>query len=258
MEQQYQLNNDYRLQMASLSATKDANLSYNDPYINPANFLQDPVNFVRDPYTSIRGNYLTKEQDHFTLKQISQVKKTQNQGTKYKRDHENRVIELLKIQKNKMVDHPLDPREMEMLEKSTRTMWIGKLSEFVQERQIECDASLYGHVMSVNVVREGDCGFIKCFGFIEFSERKCIEYFINKSNHILAGEKVSCRPGKVPSSIQSSSIAAGYVNENTLLFTPSFELMLKIANKSLGKNTDCTPKIGKAKTISEYFPLLPR
>lgn len=65
-----------------------------------------------------------------------------NIKTKYKRDHENRVTELLKIQKNKMVDHPLDLREMEMLEKSTRTMWIGKLSEFVQERQIEFDASL--------------------------------------------------------------------------------------------------------------------
>merc|ERR1712137_793444 len=64
MEQQYQLNNDYRLQMASLSATKDTNLSYNDPYINPANFLQDPVNFVRDPYTSIRVNNLNKEQDN--------------------------------------------------------------------------------------------------------------------------------------------------------------------------------------------------
>lgn len=42
----------------------------------------------------------------------------------------------------------------------------------------------YGHVMSVNIVREGDCGFIKCFGFIEFSERKCIDNFIRKSNHV--------------------------------------------------------------------------
>lgn len=269
LEQQHQLNSEYRKQMTCLSATKDINLSYNDPYINPANFLQNPVNFVHDPYVENKITDLGKNKLSYTLNQTLQTKKQSiipiisnisNSNmikTKHKKDHENRVVELLKIQKRKMVDCPLDSREMQMLEKSTRTMWIGKLSEFVQERQIEFDASLYGHVMSVNIVREGDCGFIKCFGFIEFSERKCIERFMKTSNHVLAGEKISCRPGKVPSVIQSNAIAAGYVNKDTVVFTPSFEFMLEIADKIINHEHKDRKEIQKPKTISEYFPLLP-
>lgn len=257
--QQHQLNRAYRSQMASLTTAHDSNLSYNDPYINPANFLQNPTNFVHDPY--VQNLVMNSSRVQPKTKDFTTITKHQGysitERARNAKDHEDRVNLLLKIQKRKLIDHPLDLREMQMLEKSTRTMWIGKLSEFVQEPQIEIDASQYGQVMSVNIVREGERGFTKCFGFVEFCDRQCIERFMKTSNHCLGGDKISCRPGKVPSLIQPNAIASGYVNKETLAFTPMFELMLENTDKTILEKRKDREEIHRPKTMGEYFPLLP-
>jgi len=182
---------------------------------------------------------------------------------------ELRVKLLMEEQKKRYLKHDesiLDIREMKALEKATRTMWIGNLSEMIQEFHVKENCKLYGDVISVNILRTGvqedSRGFKKCFGFVEFAKRNTIEIFMKTSNLMLCGEKILCRPGNVPAQIAHLCVAAGYVFERTNQVTPVFEFMLESVEKKMRVKIE-PPEKPKPKTIKDkdffdtYFPDIP-
>jgi RNA recognition motif-containing protein len=171
---------------------------------------------------------------------------------------------LMKEQKKHYIQFHLEFPEMKLLEKSTRTLWIGNLSEWITENQVKEAAKLYGHVMSINIVRTGVTedarGYKRCFGFIEFSQRKTVEIFLTTSNLMLCGEKITSRPGNVPSQIQQKCLDAGYIFETSNQCTPLFEMMLDTVDARFSSGealTDSPEGDAKPKTVAEYFPNLP-
>ena len=67
---------------------------------------------------------------------------------------EARCRALLKEQQKQYNASPVDLNTMKLLEKSTRTLWVSKISELITEKRAEEYCKLYGDVLGVNIVED--------------------------------------------------------------------------------------------------------
>merc|ERR1719210_1559802 len=81
----------------------------------------------------------------------------------YLTEIEARCRALMKEQQKQYNPNPVDLATMKLLEKSTRTLWVSKISEMITEKRMEEYCKLYGDVLGVNIVEDDGkrCGFIE-------------------------------------------------------------------------------------------------
>jgi len=168
----------------------------------------------------------------------------------YLTEIEARCRALLKEQLKQYNASPVDLNTMKLLEKSTRTLWVSKISELISEKRAEEYCKLYGDVLGVNIVEDEG----KRCGFIEFAEADGVQKFLQTSNLMMCGERIVCKPANVTKAAVGPGTAAGYVTDGSTTLSPLFQQMLETVNS---RHESLKKEETKPKTMSDYFPNLP-
>jgi len=181
---------------------------------------------------------------------VAENEKRQHIEMQYLTEIEARCRALLKEQLKQYNASPVDLNTMKLLEKSTRTLWVSKISELITEKRAEEYCKLYGDVLGVNIVEDEG----KRCGFIEFAEADGVQKFLQTSNLMMCGERIVCKPANVTKAAVAPGIAAGYVTDGSTTLSPLFQQMLETVNS---RHESQKKEETKPKTMSDYFPNLP-
>jgi len=238
LAEQYQVNQIYRQQL--MAEDEDTGFATADTVYNAYTQQQDqPVSFA--------GGY-GNVPDVQAL--VEENQKRQHIEMQYLTEIEARCRALMKEQQKAFNQNPIDLQTMKLLEKSTRTLWVSKISELITEQRARDYCKLYGDVLRVNIVEDDG----KRCGFIEFATSDGVQKFLQTSNLMMCGERIVCKPANVTKAAVNPGVSAGYVNDQTNSLTPMFQSMLDTVNSrhALQKKKDDKPK-----TMNDYFPDLP-
>merc|ERR1719499_736021 len=181
---------------------------------------------------------------------VEENQKRQHIEMQYLTEIEARCRALIKEQQKNYIEAPIDLNTMKLLEKSTRTLWVSKISELITDKRAEEYCKLYGDVLGVNIVEDDG----KRCGFIEFAEADGVQKFLQTSNLMMCGERIVCKPANVTKAAVNPGVNAGYVNDQTNSLTPMFQTMLDTVNS---RHAQQKKKMDKPKTMNDYFPDLP-
>lgn len=181
---------------------------------------------------------------------VQENQKRQHIEMQYLTEIEARCRALMKEQQKQYNQNPVDLNTMKLLEKSTRTLWVSKISELITDKRAEEYCKLYGEVLGVNIVEDEG----KRCGFIEFAEADGVQKFLQTSNLMMCGERIVCKPANVTKAAVSPGNAAGYVTEGSTTLSPLFQQMLETVNS---RHVRQKVEEAKPKTMSDYFPNLP-
>lgn len=180
---------------------------------------------------------------------VEENQKLRHIEMQYLTEIEARCRALMKEQQRQMNERPIDLNTMKLLEKSTRTLWVSKISELITNSRAEEYCKMYGDILGVNIVEDDG----KRCGFIEFAEASGVQKFLQTSNLMMCGERIVCKPANVTKAAVAPGIAAGYVTEGTTTLSPLFQEMLDTVNSrhAIEKKSE------QPKSMADYFPNLP-
>merc|ERR1719499_1514459 len=85
---------------------------------------------------------------------VEENQKRQHIEMQYLTEIEARCRALMKEQQRAYNSNPVDLQTMKLLEKSTRTLWVSKISELITEQRARDYCKLYGDVLRVNIVED--------------------------------------------------------------------------------------------------------
>jgi len=233
LEQQYQMNTLYRKQLHAEDDDTSATQLYSSA-IQQAHSTGN-IRAVQNVQQLVEEN---QKRRHIEMQYMAEI--------------EARCRALMKAQQLQYTASPVDLTTMKLLEKSTRTLWVSKISELINEKRAEEYCSLYGKVLGVNIVEDEG----KRCGFIEFAQADGVKKFLQTSNLMMCGERIVCKPANVTKAAVSPGIAASYVVEGSTTLSPLFQEMLDNVNARHDQLTG-PDEPGKKMSMTDYFPNLP-
>lgn len=75
-------------------------------------------------------------------------------------------------------------------------MFVGGLTYFIDEKDLETYFSTCGAVKSINITRDKKTKQTKCFGFVIFEDKKIISKVLQSGPHEIKGRKIDCQLAK--------------------------------------------------------------
>jgi len=116
---------------------------------------------------------------------------------------------------------PLNDRQLSLLEKSQRTLYVRNLNPKTTEAALHERFSKYGNLRKVIIVSDKDTKVPMGYGFVEFNESQACSNAALQDDSLMDGQALTLQVSRPPKEIHAIISAAGLCDENGSLL-PQF------------------------------------